>query len=131
MPLIANKVTEKDLRDYLTSRGFFGRSAKLHKLELVGIEPPGWVQIFEFHVDAKRATGDWVTLFGTCRGDERNGTFEVRTFNNRTSQTDSIQEETAGMIARDRKVSAVPEAALFFAGFVALAATAVAIAAVI
>ncbi len=50
MPIIANKCTEKDLRDYLSQNGYFGRSAKFLKLDLAAIERPGWVQVYKFHV---------------------------------------------------------------------------------
>lgn len=64
MNLIANRVTEKDLRQHLTGMGYVGRSAKITGLELVAIERPGWVQVFEFQMRALKQGGDWEEFLG-------------------------------------------------------------------
>ena len=78
--MIANKCTENDLRDHLTEIGYFPRSAMFLSLELTAIERPGWVQVFQFHVQAKKQHGDWEEYFGICRSDERSNAFEVQLF---------------------------------------------------
>lgn len=102
MAFIGNKVTEKDLRDHLDSIGYFGRSARFLKLELAGIERPGWIQLFEFHVEAKKRDGDWEQLFGICRDDERSQTFEVQLLTNADQQKKSVQSHSETMITIDR-----------------------------
>ena len=75
MPLIGNKVIEKDLRDWLDANGYFGRSAGVEELELVAIRRPGWEQVFRFRVRAKRQDEDvWEDLRGLIRDDERHRT---------------------------------------------------------
>ena len=102
MPLIANKSTEKDLRDHLTKIGYLGRTAKLLKLELKAIERPGWVQLFELHVHARKLDGDWEERFGICRSDERSNTFEVQLFNSQDRQQQAFRRESEGMITHGR-----------------------------
>jgi len=99
---IGNRYTEKDLRDHLTNVGYFGRSAKFLRLELVAIERPGWVQVFEFHVHAKTQDGEWKEHFGVCRTDERGGTFELNLFDGEVEQQTVIGHDTAEMITRNR-----------------------------
>ncbi|MEM7453081.1 MAG: hypothetical protein AAF456_01885 [Planctomycetota bacterium] len=80
--IIGNRATEKDVRDWLNNNGYYGRSAKFQQLELHAIQRPGWKQVFRFTVEAKRKPssdegeetkdGEWVTLFGVVRDDERN-----------------------------------------------------------
>ena len=77
MPLIGNKVVEKDLRDHLSASGYYGQAAVFRDLDLVAIQRPGWTQIFRFHVRAKTVDGDWDELYGACIDDERYGRFEV------------------------------------------------------
>lgn len=75
MPLIGNKVAEKDLRDWLSSNGYFGRTATIAQLDLVAIRRPGWEQVFRFVARAKRQDRDeWDDLRGLIRDDERHGT---------------------------------------------------------
>lgn len=100
--LIGNRYTERELRDYLTENGYFGNSATFLKLELAGIERPGWVQLFEFHVQAKSQSGEWKELFGVCRSDERFKTFEVNLYDHAGSQQQAISRQPQQMITRDR-----------------------------
>ena len=73
--MIGNRVTEKDLRDWLTEQGFAGQFAKLNELELHAIEPPGWVQVFRFCVDmrsrGKEEPRPLETYWGIILDDER------------------------------------------------------------
>jgi hypothetical protein len=101
-PVIGNKSTEKDLRDHFEEIGYFGRSVKFLKLELKAIERPGWVQVFKFHVQAKRQNADWEQHFGLCRIDERNGTFEVQLFGSPEQQQEAFQHDTVDMITHSR-----------------------------
>ena len=107
MAFIGNKVTEKDLRDHLESIGYIGRSARFLRLELTGIERPGWIQLFEFHVEAKKRDGDWEPLFGICRDDERSQTFEVQLLSNPDQQKQSGRFHSETMITLDRPAAHV------------------------
>ena len=72
MALIGNKILEHDLRTWLDSAGHYGKSAELEELELAAVQRPGWVQVFRFRVRAKnKTTGEWETLRGLARDDER------------------------------------------------------------
>lgn len=102
MNLIANRVTEKDLRQHLTGMGYVGRSAKITGLELVAIERPGWVQVFEFQMRALKQGGDWEEFFGLCRDDERSSKFEVQLFSSRQQQQQAFAGGTAGLITLER-----------------------------
>lgn len=99
--LIRNGVTEKDLRDYLTANGYYGRSANILKLDLKALERPGWVQVFEFHVHAKKQEGNWEELYGVVRADERSDQFDVAFYDN-SSRNDVVQKATDGMITAER-----------------------------
>ena len=100
-PLIRNASTEKDLRDHLTENGYYGRSANILQLELKAIERPGWVQVFEFHVHAKQQDGDWKSLQGLCRTDERFNRFDVEFFG-KTNRETVINNTTDGMVTGQR-----------------------------
>ena len=99
--LIQNGVTEKDLRDYLTANGYYGRSASILGLDLKALERPGWVQVFEFHVHAKNRKGSWEQLGGVIRADERSDLFEVTYYDN-SSRSNVAREATDGMITAPR-----------------------------
>ena len=101
-PILSNKCTEKDLRDHLSKIGYFGRSANFLKLELKAIERPGWVQVFEFHVHAKKKDGVWEELFGTCRTDERSNSFDVQLLAGQDEQCEALRHITKDMITHDR-----------------------------
>ena len=90
MPLsIGNRVTEKDIRDWLDANGFVGTTARINDLELYAIERPGWVQVFEFQARLKAAGQDrgfeaevepgWIERFGVVLDDERKRTDSLRT----------------------------------------------------
>ena len=71
---------DPELKRHLSESGYYGRTAKCLRWKLVGVQRPGWVQVFEFHVRAKRTTGDWEEKFGICRTDERDDTCEIQLF---------------------------------------------------
>ena len=50
---IGNRVTEKDIRQWLDKNGFMGRSAKINNLELHAVTRPGWKQVFRFRAQVK------------------------------------------------------------------------------
>lgn len=99
--LIRYGSTERDLRDFLTANGYSGRSASILSLDLRGLERPGWVQLFEFHVHAKALDGGWEHLRGTCRCDERIGQFQVDLFDAPNREA-AIERATDGMITTRR-----------------------------
>ncbi len=124
MPLIGNKVIEKDLRDHLEASGYYGRSAEFSRLELVGLQRPGWLQVFAFEVRAKEQGGDWVDLFGACRDDERVKTFDVVLTRAEAERDKQLAEFSDGLITLNRD----PRTRLHF-GLVALCVLALGLAA--
>ena len=101
--LIANRATEKDLREYLDDNGFFGSSIRFISLELAAIERPGWVQVFNFHAHLKTRGGRWVVRYGICRTDERSRLFEVSLFDQGDERAAAFRSDTATMITRERR----------------------------
>lgn len=101
--LIANRATEKDLRDHLDNNGFFGASARFVSLELAAIERPGWVQVFNFHAHLKTREGRWVVRYGICRTDERSDLFEVSMFDQSDARASAFKNDTSAMITRERR----------------------------
>ena len=96
----SNRVTEKDIRDWLTLGGFDGRGAKIDDLELHAIERPGWVQVFRFFAQIRQTDlssneldfdvektedeeveelPDYISRYGVVLDDER-----IRNVQNRT-----------------------------------------------
>ena len=122
MPLIGNKIAEKDLRTWLEANGYFGRSAELLELELVALRRPGWEQVFRFRVRAKRQdeTG-WEELTGLFRDDERKSRFEGRITPSDDDYAVAFAEWTEGMIVRQRRARGMTEVALISLAAVILA----------
>lgn len=58
--LIRNRVTERDIRDWLRENGYEGGSAVLDSVDLYAIKRPGWTQLFRFtgKVRPQAADGD-------------------------------------------------------------------------
>jgi hypothetical protein len=89
--LLGNRVTERDVRNWLDANGFYGRSAKISDLELHAIKRPGWRQVFRFCADAKTCVqgSDAIadsddsetrqTLYGVVLDDQRQRDDETRT----------------------------------------------------
>jgi hypothetical protein len=126
MPLIGNKVAEKDLRTWLEANGYFGRSAEVSELELVALRRPGWEQVFRFRVRAKRQdeTG-WEDLTGLFRDDERKSHFEARLSASDDDYAAAFAEWTEGMIVRQRRSRGRTEVALILVAAVILGLTAI------
>ena len=103
--LIANKATEQDIRDYLSEVGYLGATAEFLRLELAAVERPGWVQVFEFQIQAEQQNGKWEERFGLCRTDERSATFDVQLFSSKRDQQAALERETQGMISRSRRAN--------------------------
>ncbi|MCR9201671.1 MAG: hypothetical protein NXI04_23755 [Planctomycetaceae bacterium] len=101
--VIANRATEKDVRDYLDVHGFYGSSARFISLELAAIERPGWVQVFNFHAHLKTRDGRWVVRYGICRTDERTSLFEVTLHEHKEGHSAALRTGTRAMITRDRR----------------------------
>ena len=71
--LIGNKGAEKDIRDWLSTQSFCGKTAQFSEVELHAIKRPGWLQVFRFEVRARMNNDQWMQLFGAMRADERYG----------------------------------------------------------
>ena len=99
-----NRVTERDLRDFLTGVGYYGRSAKVHVLELIAVGDSGWVQVFEFHLEAKHQNDGWQELYGYVRDDERQS-FAAELFDTSEERDAAMAVVTAGLkrTRRDRE----------------------------
>ena len=115
MPFIANRVTEKDLRDWLEQREHYGRSARISELELAAIQKPGWVQIFRFRASAKHKTKEsWEELRGLIRDDEREGC-EVRLAESEEELDKMFQHWSDGMLVTRRdEIGVLPTALVMF-----------------
>lgn len=120
--LIENRYTEKDIRIWLDAHGYFGNTAKVHELELHAIQRPGWLQVFRFRLEAKSRSGNWVTLFGAVRDDERSKEISIQTFEQFSQQQRLLSEWSEGLIRRKAKstdeVLSVPKAGLAVLAFV-------------
>ena len=122
-----NRVTEKDLRDFLTGVGYYGRSAKVHELELSAVGDSGWVQVFRFHIEAKHREEGWRELYGVIRDDERRE-FKAELFDTsdaRDARLDAVSERLTQPRKAGEKSSAVAVAASG-AVFIVLAGLAIA-----
>lgn len=126
MPLIGNKVAEKDLRTWLEANGYFGRSAEVFELELVAIRRPGWEQVFRFRVRAKRRDeSGWEELTGLFRDDERKTRFEGRLTASDADYAAAFAEWTEGMIVRQRRTRGATELGLILLAVVILGLAAI------
>lgn len=125
---VGNRVTEKDIRDWLDVQGFVGRTAKIRELELHAIKRPGWIQVFEFHLRARirpskseisaaqefesSSDTDWIERFGVVLDDERNRTQELRTqiwiFEDQSAQQTKLEEVSEGMLVRNSETNMLP-----------------------
>jgi hypothetical protein len=103
MPLIGNKVTEKDIRDYLTANGYYGRSAVVRDLKLTAVQRPGWIQVFQFEVRAKSVEDGWHELFGTCRDDESAEEFNVFLSPNQSERDEQASAWSEGLLTTAKR----------------------------
>jgi hypothetical protein len=93
---------DPELQRHLSESGYYGRTAKCLRWKLVGVQRPGWVQVFEFHIRAKRTTGDWEEKFGMCRIDERYDTYEIQLFDDENARREACLLSTSEMITAER-----------------------------
>lgn len=108
-----NRVTEKDLRDWLNENGYVGQFAKIEELELFAIKPPGWRQVFQFSVEVRRredstegADRPWMTYHGVIVDDERNdrgNQTQVFIFEGESQRQAKLEEVSDGMIQQGRE----------------------------
>ena len=123
--MLGNRVTEKDIRNWLEVHGFCGKSAIFEDLTLHAIQRPGWLQIFRFSLKAKSKDGKWETLHGAVRDDERKRTLAERTvivtFAQRESRDIQLAEWSKGLIYRGSgEAGSLPGTLLLFAVLIAL-----------
>ena len=100
--VIRNRVTEMDVKEYLSKVGYCSRSARFDYLELVAIERPGWVQLFTFCVWARTSSGPMQRLYGVVRDDERIG-IQVHVGETAEEQARVAADWSAGLITAGRK----------------------------
>lgn len=93
---------DPELQKFLTEQGYYGRTAKCLRCVLVGVQRPGWVQVFEMDLRAKRQEGDWEEKFALCRTDERDGTYQIQLFDDYQTCREASQFSTQGMIVHGR-----------------------------
>jgi len=114
---IGNRVTEKDIRDWLDSNRYVGATASITDLELHAIQRPGWVQVFSFEVKVTSANEFEVDdirrqKFGVVLDDERNRKLEDRTkiwiFESENERDRKLEEVSKDMIIRNSKTDSLP-----------------------
>jgi hypothetical protein len=93
--------TENDIRDYLFSQGFDPSLTTVRDVELIGIQRPGWLQVFTFTVSTHDDELD-ETWFGVLRDDERS-TSEFFLLNTETEQRHVVERLTDGLTTRHRR----------------------------
>jgi hypothetical protein len=81
--VIRNRVTEQDIREWLTDNGYDGQTAKLSSVELVAIERPGWRQVYQFKVKIL-VLDQWTNYAGIIRVDDRYSKTQVELFDEST-----------------------------------------------
>lgn len=143
---IGNRVTEKDVRQWLDAQGWAGRSAKIDHLELHAIQPPGWVQVFRFQVEVVPAfkpdahendhepeqptalqPSTTRTFFGAVRDDERRkgSPTKIWIFDDQEEQTQKLAKLSEGLITlrNGQTTQGFLPLLIIFVGFVLLVAT--------
>lgn len=108
---IRNRVTERDIRDWLQENGYEGGSAKLESVELHAIQRPGWKQLFRFSGMIRRQSKDVeqpppkVPVWGVVLDDERQSDgmrTRVLLFETEKEQLGKLEELSAGMLTATR-----------------------------
>jgi len=100
--LTGNRVTEQDVRDYLSRQGYRGKSARFVSLNLHAMARPGWVQVYCFAVTVKDRRGVGQDLYGVVRDDERFRT-EIHLVDSPQAQSRLADELSVGLITRERR----------------------------
>jgi hypothetical protein len=98
---------ENAIRRHLTSEGYYGATAKLKNVRLVAVQRPGWVQVYRFECDARRAvtvSDDQPDpppvhddLFGLVRDDGRRGC-QIRVFREDQQRRSLFETWSDGLI---------------------------------
>ncbi len=102
--LIGNKVTEKEIRDWVGKHRADIQSIKFFELELHAIQRPGWLQVYRFHIHVKKTEEEqWSHLFGVVRSDERYNRFEIEFFENSNLRDYLMNQWSESMIKRRRR----------------------------
>ena len=99
---LRHKVLEVELRAELTKRGYDGRDVNFVELELIGIERPGWVQIYDFEATGFTLDGENCHLWGVVKDDQRSEQ-TVEIFNSKEGRQPRIDELCAGLHTRKRR----------------------------
>lgn len=102
--IYSNRVTEKDIRSWMSSNGFKGASALFDEIELHAVRRPGWIQLFRFASTVKNSDGESMKLFGCVLDDERNS-LDVWAFENINLQRAKLTELSEGMIVQRNRRS--------------------------
>jgi hypothetical protein len=126
-----NRVTEKDLREWLGNNGWDHRSAKIDQLELHAVRRPGWEQVFRFSGRALKETceeaenpdfnadhfgetsdsASWHPLWGVIHDDERFKANKptIWLFDDEDEQADKLSELSEDLVTlRHGKTSVNP-----------------------
>jgi hypothetical protein len=93
--------TEKEICEYLLSQGFDESRTTVRDVELIGIERPGWIQVFTFTVSA-RDDDQRETWFGVLRDDQRAAS-DFFLLSTETEQRQVIERLTDGLTTHDRR----------------------------
>ena len=104
--LIGNKTAEKDIRDWLSTNGWYGNSAEFTELELHAIKRPGWLQVFRFSCNVKSRSDTRTVLHGVMRDDERFKRTEINAFESLNAQRRLLNQWSEGLIVTRSQGSA-------------------------
>lgn len=125
--IISNRVTEKEIRDWLDDRNYNGSMARFSELELHAIRRPGWEQVFRFTVSVRQLDqSERETLFGVLQSDERKTNaskqVQISTFLTDVDQQKMLETSSAGMyICQTGQNGKILWTALFFLAFLVVA----------
>jgi hypothetical protein len=108
--LIRNRVTEKDIRDWLQQNGYQNSSTVLDSVELFAIKRPGWLQLFSFSGKVRRQSpvGEKqpkVDVWGIALDDERKPAgqqMEVYLFESEDEQANQLATMSEGMLTSNK-----------------------------
>lgn len=100
---LANRVSEKDVRDWLSENGYDGKSAQFMEMELHAIQRPGWLQIFRFEFTGLSTASQRVHLWGAMRSDERYGRPAIFVYSDESSRDAQLADWSAGLITHRRR----------------------------
>jgi hypothetical protein len=111
MPLkLGNRVTEKDIRQWLDDNELQGNSAQINDLELHAIKRPGWVQLYRFSLKVRSSTEGsesdskpiWLERTGVVLDDERIRNPGLKTqvwiFESGQQQIEKLEELSSDML---------------------------------